>query len=76
MTLRATLPADPIPAGLDLRLERVLSEREAAELLGLSRSSLKRLRLASLAPRHCRLSERRIGYAIKHLIAWRESRTA
>lgn len=76
MVLKTTLLPDPVPAGLDLRLERVLSEGETAELLGLSRSSLKRLRLASRAPRHVRLSERRIGYVVRDSLAWRDSRTA
>jgi predicted DNA-binding transcriptional regulator AlpA len=59
-----------------LGLERVVSERDAASFLGVAHVTLKRLRLARNGPRHVRLGERRIGYAVKDLIAWRDSRTA
>jgi predicted DNA-binding transcriptional regulator AlpA len=59
-----------------LSRERVVTERDAASFLGVAHVTLKRLRLARNGPRHVRLGERRIGYAIKDLIAWRDSRAA
>jgi predicted DNA-binding transcriptional regulator AlpA len=59
----------------DLRLERVVSEEAGAELLDLSLSTMKRLRRARLGPRHVRLSERRVGYRVRDLLAWLEART-
>jgi predicted DNA-binding transcriptional regulator AlpA len=58
----------------------VVSERRAAELLGISQSTLIRLRRKKrdetdpVAPRWRRLSERRIGYRVVDLEAWAESR--
>ena len=67
----AELPAD-------LAARRVLGERQAAAFLGLSESKLERLRRLQPhdAPRHVRLSERRLGYRVSDLEAWLADRAA
>ena len=54
----------------------VVSERDAAGLLGLSQSHLRRLRYAGQAPHHVHLGERRIGYRLADLRIWLDARTA
>ena len=54
----------------------VVTEAEAARTLRLSPRSLQRMRLDGDGPPFCRLSERRIGYAVADLTAWLASRSA
>jgi predicted DNA-binding transcriptional regulator AlpA len=54
----------------------VVSEKEAAAYVGLSRVHLRRKRSEGTAPRFVRLGERRIGYRITDLDAWLESRAS
>jgi predicted DNA-binding transcriptional regulator AlpA len=60
-----TLPAD----------EQVLSEEEAAKICGFSKWTLRRQVAAGIGPRVIRLSARRIGYRIRDLRSWLETRT-
>ena len=43
---------------------QVISEVEAANLLGVSRATLARMRKADIGPRPVKLSARRIGYRL------------
>ncbi len=61
---------------LDIEANRVVGEDDAAGLIDLSGSSLRRLRRAGAGPRYVRLSPRRIGYRIGDLIAWLEARAS
>jgi predicted DNA-binding transcriptional regulator AlpA len=54
----------------------VVSENEAARLLSVSVSTLRRLRRRGLAPRVVFLSERRLGYRIGDLEQWLEARAS
>ena len=58
----AELPRDFAP-------ERVLSIRQAAELFGVSVATFRRLHSAGKVPEAIRLSERRIGWSARALIA-------
>jgi predicted DNA-binding transcriptional regulator AlpA len=60
----------------DVARQRVLDERTAAEFVGLSHPSLERLRKAGTAPRHVRLSERRLGYRVCDLLAWLDAKSS
>lgn len=53
---------------------RVLDEKSAAALLGVSHVTLERMRRAGRAPRHVQLSARRLGYRISDLTAWLDAR--
>ncbi len=52
----------------------VVSETEAAQLVGLSIRTLQRLRVAGGGPTIVQLSDRRIGYSPADLEAWVGSR--
>jgi predicted DNA-binding transcriptional regulator AlpA len=54
---------------------KVLLSRDAARLVGLSESTLAKLRLNGNGPTYCKLG-RRVVYRPKDLEAWLESRTA
>ena len=62
-------------ASADSVRRRVVDERTAATLLGVSLVHLRRLRRAHLGPRHVKLGERRIGYKIGDIDDWLDSRT-
>jgi predicted DNA-binding transcriptional regulator AlpA len=65
-----TVPRDPeLPDGLD----RVMSEKQAAEILGLNYFTLRRLFAAGRAPPRVRLSGRRIGYRLSAIYAFLEA---
>ncbi|HWB74869.1 MAG TPA: helix-turn-helix domain-containing protein [Nannocystaceae bacterium] len=51
----------------------VVDERGAAELVGLSPHTLKKLRQRGGGPRYCKLG-RRVVYRIADLRAWRDAR--
>lgn len=48
----------------------MLTPRAAAAALGLSETTLRRLRAAGTGPRMLRLSDRRLGYRREDLEAW------
>jgi hypothetical protein len=55
----------------------VVSEREAARMYGMSPSSMQRLRASQDGPPpYVRLTEGRIGYRVRDLEAWLETRLA
>jgi predicted DNA-binding transcriptional regulator AlpA len=56
-------------------LDRVVSETQAAELLGYSKDTLRRAFRAGQAPARVRLSEGRIGYRLSAIYAWLEAHT-
>jgi predicted DNA-binding transcriptional regulator AlpA len=66
-------PATPeqSAAGLD----RVVSEREAAAIIGFSKDTLRREFKAGRAPARIRLSGRRIGYRLSAIYAFLEAHT-
>lgn len=53
---------------------KVISEKQAAALLSLSAVQLRRMRYAGSAPRHVRLSDRRIGYREVDIETWQQER--
>jgi predicted DNA-binding transcriptional regulator AlpA len=61
-----------LPDGLGQ--ERVLSARQAAELCGISVATFRRQHWARRLPPAIRLSERRLGWRAKDLLAHIESR--
>ncbi len=58
----------------DLRDRRVVDEDTAARMCGTSPRSWRRLRVAGEAPPMIRISPKRIGYYLKDLEEWIESR--
>ena len=50
--------------------KRILRTREAAEYIGLSPSTLEKIRLQKKGPRFIRLGGRAVGYDIRDLDAW------
>jgi predicted DNA-binding transcriptional regulator AlpA len=56
-------------------LDRVVDERLAAQILGLSRDTLRRKFRQGLAPPRVRLSEHRIGYRLSALYKHLEANT-
>ena len=66
-----------LPAQLEQSssLDRVVSEAQAAEILGYSKDTLRREFRAGRVPPRVRLSARRIGYRLSVLYALLEART-
>jgi predicted DNA-binding transcriptional regulator AlpA len=56
-------------------LDRVVTEKQAAELLGCSYHTLRRAFRAGRAPARVRLSEKRIGYRLSAVYAFLEANT-
>jgi predicted DNA-binding transcriptional regulator AlpA len=56
-------------------LDRVVNEQMAAEILGVSKDTLRRKFRQGLAPPRVRLSEHRIGYRLSALYAHLEANT-
>lgn len=54
----------------------VLSEREAAQLISLSPSQLRRLRNEGKGPRSFWLTDRRLGYRVAEIEIWLANRPA
>lgn len=52
----------------------LISEYEAADLLGVTQRSLQTLRLAGRGPRFIRLNERLIRYRIDDILQWLSQR--
>ena len=66
------LPAAPIVAK---KLPNVVTSRAAAQYVGLSQSTLAKLRLNGNGPTYCKLG-RRVVYRVADLDLWLQSRTA
>ncbi len=66
----------PVELPPEIARQRVIDERAAAEFIGLSHVSLERMRKAGAAPRHVRLSERRLGYRVCDLLDWLDARAS
>jgi hypothetical protein len=58
----------------EVAAERVINEKLAAEFLSLSYSYLRVLREEGRGPTWVRISDNRVGYRIRDLIAWCEAR--
>jgi predicted DNA-binding transcriptional regulator AlpA len=73
----ATLSVTEAPADPDRssNLDRVVSEAEAAKIIGYSKDTLRREFRAGRAPARVRLSGRRIGYRLSTIYAFLEART-
>ena len=54
--------------------KQVLSPQHAAERLGLSESTLAKMRLRGDGPSYIKLGVRRVGYLEKDLVDWVEAR--
>lgn len=54
--------------------QKFFDEKQAAELLNVSRRTLQRWRTEGGGPRFIRLGERRVGYRLPDLNAWAEGR--
>lgn len=59
------------PAGLD----RYIDDQAASELLGLSRSYMRQLRVKGGGPRFSRFSAKAIRYRVADLLSWAEARS-
>ena len=55
--------------------DRVITQREAAEVIGISLPTLRRRVRAGDGPPIVRLSERRIGYRLRDLRSWIDANT-
>jgi len=53
---------------------RVVSEPDAAAYCGLSLVHFRRLRREDRGPKHVRLTEKRVGYRLKDVLAWIDER--
>lgn len=60
----------------DLPLPRLLSERQILSALGVSRSTLRRMRLSRTFPEPVRLSRSRVAWPLPVVEAWLSSRPA
>jgi predicted DNA-binding transcriptional regulator AlpA len=67
--------APAAPAQCAAALDRVISEAEAAAIIGYSKDTLRREFRAGRAPARVRLSARRIGYRLSAIYAFLEART-
>ncbi len=63
------LPHQDAKLPLTLEQERVLSAEQAAELFGVSVSTFRRLHRAGKLPPAVQVSERRLGWRVRDLIA-------
>jgi predicted DNA-binding transcriptional regulator AlpA len=71
----ALATAVPALTGRLVDLDRVVSEAEAAEIIGYSKHTLRREFRAGRAPARVRLSDRRIGYRLSAIYAFLEANT-
>lgn len=67
--------ASPATPEQSFELDRVVSEAQAAEIIGYSKDTLRREFAAGRAPARVRLSGRRIGYRLSAIYAFLEART-
>jgi predicted DNA-binding transcriptional regulator AlpA len=66
----------PLDMPLEIALQRVLNEKDAATFIGVSAVTLERLRKVGAAPKHLMLSPRRLGYRVGDLMKWLDKRAA
>ncbi len=59
---------------MKLEEERLLNERQVAELVGVSRSTLRRMVLANEFPRPIRIGKRAIRWRKSEVLEWMDSR--
>jgi predicted DNA-binding transcriptional regulator AlpA len=67
--------AVPTFSGQTFNLDRVVSENEAAAIIGYSKDTLRREFAAGRAPPRVRLSGRRIGYRLSAIYQYLEQHT-
>jgi predicted DNA-binding transcriptional regulator AlpA len=67
--------AVPTIPGQSFNLDRVVSENEAAAIIGYSKDTLRREFRAGRAPPRVRLSGRRIGYRLSAIYQFLEAHT-
>jgi predicted DNA-binding transcriptional regulator AlpA len=67
--------AVPTIPGQSFNLDRVVSENEAAAIIGYSKDTLRREFAAGRAPPRVRLSGRRIGYRLSEIFKFLEAHT-
>lgn len=58
------------PLGAEPQSDRFVDDRAAADLLGLSRSYLRQLRVQGGGPVFCRLGAKAIRYRVGDLVDW------
>ena len=74
--LSSTAVFGPIELPPEIARQRVVDEKTAAEFVGLSAVTLERMRKLGRAPKHMRLSPRRLGYRICDLLTWLDARAS
>jgi predicted DNA-binding transcriptional regulator AlpA len=67
-------PETMLPEADALSAIRVISEREAARAIGVSPETLRRMSARGEAPAKIPLSPRRIGYRVRDIAHWLETR--
>jgi predicted DNA-binding transcriptional regulator AlpA len=65
-----------IPTGHALSLEQYVDDRTLADLLGLSRSYLRQLRVSGGGPRFTRLGAKAVRYRVADALDWAASKPA
>jgi predicted DNA-binding transcriptional regulator AlpA len=55
-------------------LDRLITERATAEILGISRDTLRRLNRRGEGPLRRKISPRRVGYKVSEVEAYRDGR--
>lgn len=58
---------------MEEQMDRIISEREVAKLIGVSTMTLDRWAQRGLGPDRIKLSERKIGYRQSDVKAWMEN---
>jgi predicted DNA-binding transcriptional regulator AlpA len=59
-----------VPDNHWLELQRVIDEKKAADLGGISVDTLRRMSARGEGPRRIKLSPRRVGYRMAEVLAW------
>lgn len=63
------------PSGAGFLQDQFIGDEQAAELLGLSRSYLRKLRVMGGGPRFSKISPRAVRYRVGDLLAWASSKS-
>jgi predicted DNA-binding transcriptional regulator AlpA len=61
-------PRQQQPFSQPVHPDRIVGEREAAQLRGVSKDTLRRIALNTGKPRRIRLSPRRVGYKLSEVL--------
>jgi predicted DNA-binding transcriptional regulator AlpA len=69
---KTTLPEPRLPESLTL--ERVLDAKQGAELFGVSVATFRRLHRTKKLPAPVQISDRRLGWKARELLAYRDAR--